>query len=570
MTKPMPSILDMINPYNAGKTLRYTVENAIDLAAAMTNSPASRLSPDRRSIYYYDYHLDDRLGLGDGVGGGGRVGPPELRDDQFDTSSTSSSSRWTRIAQSSSHASSLDEDYRPEVLVVGASGSLGRVLVKRLVLENKVRVRVLVRDLYSSTLNKLGTGVTYCQGDLEDVESLEYAVTDVDKIVFCAAGGGGGGGRRRIPMGEDENDRPGDVLDTRTRNARTIDSVGLRNLLHAYANVRHADYGTSQSSKRVLFKFDKRPADIDLFGIDDGYVDDNDVDAGGGDECDERPGTYLAPPVVSSQCVWRRNKFGHGIFVGKVRRDGVSAIASARLKSRGDPSRGIDLRSGGFAGLVCRVCGDGGVYEAFVRTEAYERLGVEYVREFKTSSRTHTTDGNDVGSMPRAKWITVRLAFADFRPRMRQFTSHGDEDAQRMRRALGKSDIPPFAGRDIRQLGFRYRGKSNGGNHGGAASATGWGKFYLALDYIKVYRSQPEPEFVYLSDARIPPVVSDSMVKHDLHRLVPSQVGSSASNSIIIDEEMVNISSSDDTARTLSETYFKYMGEEMIKLSGLR
>ena len=31
----------------------------------------------------------------------------------------------------------------------------------------------------------LGTGVTYCQGELYDMESLEYALTDVDKIVFC-------------------------------------------------------------------------------------------------------------------------------------------------------------------------------------------------------------------------------------------------------------------------------------------------------------------------------------------------------------------------------------------------
>ena len=393
--------------------------------------------------------------------------------------------------------------------------------------------------------------------------------------------------RRRRGRAEDEDDRSDedvdvDALDARTEDARTIDSVGLRNLLHAYANVRHADYGTSQASKRVLFKFDKRPADIDLFGIDDGCVHGgDDVDAvgvgGGGDvdECHDRPVVYStssSSSAISSQCEWRRNKFGHGIFVGRVRRDGASAIASARLKSRGDPSRGIDLRSGGFGGLVCRICGDGGVYEAFVRTEAYERLGVEYVREFKTSSGTNAADGNDDGGggVPRAKWITVRLAFADFRPRMRQFAHREDEDAQRMRRAIGKCDIPPFVGRDIRQLGFRYRGKSNGGNHGGTTSATGWGKFYLALDYIKVYRSQSEPEFVYLSDARIPPVVSDSMVKHNLHRLVTSQIGSNAPFSIIDEEDMANMGSRDGTARTLSETYFKYMGEEMIKLSGLR
>jgi hypothetical protein len=33
----------------------------------------------------------------------------------------------------------------------------------------------------------MGTGVTYCQGDLSDTDSLKYAETDVDKIIFCAA-----------------------------------------------------------------------------------------------------------------------------------------------------------------------------------------------------------------------------------------------------------------------------------------------------------------------------------------------------------------------------------------------
>ena len=47
-------------------------------------------------------------------------------------------------------------------------------------------------------------------------------------------------------------------------------------------------------------------------------------------------------------------------------------------------------------------------------------------------SGTNAADGNDSGGrggVRRAKWITVRLAFADFRPRMRGFAYHGDEDA---------------------------------------------------------------------------------------------------------------------------------------------
>ncbi len=55
---------------------------------------------------------------------------------------------------------------------------------------------------------------------------------------------------------------------------------------------------------------------------------------------------------------------------------------------------------------------------------------MKYVRKFKTSSGTNVADGNDSGGrggVRRAKWITVRLAFADFRPRMRGFAYHGDK-----------------------------------------------------------------------------------------------------------------------------------------------
>ena len=538
--KSKRNILEMINPFKAGKSLRSSVKSAFDLASAITNDPASRLPPDRRAIYY-NYYVDDQLGLS----------RSELKDDpKLDSSLTSSSSLLS--------PSSIDEDRRPEVLVVGASGVLGRILVKRLLLENKVRVRVLVRDLYSSTLNKLGTGVTYCQGTLNDIQSLEYAVTDVDKIVFCA--GGKRPGEEDMHSGEHKEDGLKSILDQRAKEASEIDGDGLRNLIQAYLNVRHADYGTSfaGAAKRVLFKFQKRPADFGLFGIDDGSIDGNtgnlesdDLNNSSQDDTSGR-GSVAAN---LSQCDWIRNKFGQGAFVGKVRRGGECAIASARLRSRNDPEQGIDLGSSGFSGLVCRVCSDGGVYEAFVRTETYSSLGVEYVCEFKAPSKPPATKNQ---STSRTKFGTVRLEFSDFRPRMRQFQDQ--EDAQRMRQALAQRQIPPFFGDDIRQLGFRYRAKSN---------PSSWNKFYLALDYIKVYRRQYEPEFVYLSDARIPPVVNDAMVNHDLHRLVTaSSSESSASYSIIDDKKTAKVIR--DKMGSAEEVYFKYMGEEMIKQSGLR
>eukprot|EP00984_Skeletonema_dohrnii_P006946 scaffold2473_cov104-Skeletonema_dohrnii-CCMP3373.AAC.10 len=449
------NILQMINPYNAGKSLRSTVESAIDLASAIASTKenmASRLPPDRRSIYY-NYYVDDQLGLSS----------LELKDDAISTTSTavttsskssSSSSKPAVPTTTSSWLEEQDKDYRPEVLIIGATGKLGRVLVKRLILENNVRVRVLVRDLYSNTLNKLGVGVTYCQGDLSNMESLEYAVTDVDKIIFCA---GNDNSRRENGDGIEEEEEGWDklesILDQRKQQAELVDGIGLRNLLHAYLNVRHSDYGPSQAAKRTLFKFRKRPADFGLFGIDDGSID-------GGDtrKDDATSGEAESVATSLSQCEWTKNKFGHGVFTGKVDRYGEAALASARLRSRNDPDLGIDLSVGGFAGLVCRICSDGGVYEAFVRTEAFERLGVEYVCEFKTASKTPTSGSEN---RSRDKFSTVRLEFKDFLPRMRpQFQTKEDEEDSR--EALGKSgNIPKFVGKDIRQLGFRFRGQSN-------------------------------------------------------------------------------------------------------------
>lgn len=45
-------------------------------------------------------------------------------------------------------------------------------------------MRVLVRNLYSSTLDLLGTGATFAQGDLTNYRSIVDAVSGVDKV--CA------------------------------------------------------------------------------------------------------------------------------------------------------------------------------------------------------------------------------------------------------------------------------------------------------------------------------------------------------------------------------------------------
>jgi hypothetical protein len=96
------NILDIVNPFKAGKKLRNVLES-------LTRNRSSA-----KSIY-----LDDRIGVG-----------------------MSLAERNPSVKRQS--------DYTPEVLVIGATGEIGRLVVRRLLLDGNVRVRVLVRDLYSN------------------------------------------------------------------------------------------------------------------------------------------------------------------------------------------------------------------------------------------------------------------------------------------------------------------------------------------------------------------------------------------------------------------------------------
>ena len=577
------SLLETLDPYKAGQKLRRTLDTALTTLAGRGSSATK------------GYYLDDRF--------------------------MESSSSALYGAERNPLFDRMDaDDLAPEVLVVGATGAVGRLVVRRLLLDGRFRVRVLVRDLYSRTLNILGTGVTYCQGDLGNVESLEYALTDVDKIVFCAGaprpdeedfrsrfeayvqenllssngegiseeeddvdGIGAASTRRHLAeMEAEEWNRLESVLEVRSKLAEQVDAIGMANIIHAYQNVRHADYGTGQAAKRSLFKFDKRPEDFNLFAIDvDG--DDDDAKAKEQDEISYDNAVLQegadAPPGPKrrrrggprAQCDWIKNDFGNAVFVGSVPTGpaassylaGEAAVVSSRLSSREDPERGLDLGLG-FAGFVCRLCSDGGIYECFVRTAEYERTGVEYVCEFGTG----TKQPNEKQS--RNKFTSVRLPFSQFKA-----TKSGEIDAQ----------APQFAGTDVRQIGFRFRGSRNMDllpplfkNINPQRNRR---KFYLAFSYIKVYRSPPEPEFIYLSDARIPPTVKNGMVRDDVKQIIPplalegnasvQKGGASASDAYrIFDEQEAKRVNENRMDRSNEETYFKYKGEKLLRDSGLK
>jgi len=464
--------------------------------------------------------------------------------------------------------------------------------------DGRFRVRVLVRDLYSRTLNMFGAGVTYCQGDLFDLETLEYALTDVDKIIFVEG----------APRQDEENFREAfdafvqeilshDTTTTTTRDSLTdenptidqaekrihhnmedleyrsqiialraklaeqVDCIGIKNLIQAYHNVRHADYGTSQVAKRTLFKFKEGKDDFNLFALDwsGGTVD---TTSSRGTVSQESPNFGR----VSSQAMWIKNKFGHGVFTGRFKgsnipgQDQGSSIISTRLRSRENPDKGIDL-SNGFAGFIVRICSDGKKYQVFVRTGAYESEGIEYVCEFSTASKVPQEENKSIN-----KFVTVRLPFIRFLPRRVQSGNASSESSDTI-------NYPPFRGSDVQSIGFRFRLESRNDKEDTLLSTIQrrrWTKFYLGISYIKAYRAQSDPEFFYLSDARLPPVLRKEMVRHDLHRIVfPTENDVSTSSSKILDEMELKRVTENPKDRSEEEIYFKFMGEEIIKSSGL-
>lgn len=532
-------------------------------------------------------------------------------------------------------------------MLLGATSEIGRTVVKRLQLSKKFKVRVLVHNLYSETLNMLGTGVTYCQGELYDMESLEYALTDVDKIVFCESppqkdemnyqmkfdrfvqdtltestrngGTDNENNLEEMDQKELELQRLTELMEMKAEIAKQVDCTGMQNVLRAYQNVRHADYGTPQAAKRSLFKFQSREEDFGLFsiyfdeeedlmnvidqtnsvvddqsGVDSNYgyndpydsmdsnddtadiYEDNYEDIYGDDyytdqyeNKDTRINTQKklsvssskATSIMKTQVNWIKNKFKHGVFVGKlpkstnIQQGGSEAsIISSRLRSREDPENGIDL-SNGFAGFVCRICSDGKNYEAFIRTGEYERNGIEYVCKFQTTAKSNT------GNKSRNKFTTVRLPFSDFIPVVQR--KRQGEMAQHFKSS--------FDGKDVKQIGFRINSVDNI-NGPKESNNSKWISFYLALCYIKVFRIQPEPEFIYFSDSRLGDVKKE-MVNHQLKRVnlsgTDGQNMENDSSATIFDENEAKRVITKPKDRSEQELYYKYCGEEMLKHSGL-
>ena len=127
-------------------------------------------------------------------------------------------------------------------------------------------------------------------------------------------------------------------------------------------------------------------------------------------------------------------------------------------------------------------------------------------------------------------------------------------------------------------IGFRISSTDNQSENmkiQGQKKGKNWIPFYFAICYIKVFCSQPEPESIYLSDARLGDV--NGMVNRDLKQVIVGKKGDrnpqddvgNIESTTLFDEEEAKRVITNKYDRSGKELYYKYCGEEMLKNSGL-
>ena len=408
----------------------------------------------------------------------------------------------------------------------------------------------------------MGTKVIYCKGDLLSYDSLELAVTDVDKIIYCATN-----------LDEATTEDNTDLL-SYNNTKKNLDAIGLSNLVQSFLNTRVADYGTSQSAKRKLFKFGR---DFDLFNIEEDYSSvtggedsfysnlDGSIEYSEALEDDfvdnyddySYPDKSVYSKVTNNLASnWVLNNRDKAVFYGRIPsidQQYSATIISNKLQSKEEDY--LNFKRAGFSGLILRVIGDGKTYEAIIRTSK----GEEYACPFTTATKipnnsTLAAASGATSGIP--KFITVRLPFHNFQ-----------------KAASTSTNENKFDGSNVQYFGIRFRSGLNE-----LPKLPQSNKFYLSLAYVKLYRRPmiAGPEIIYLSDAAIPSNVTPDMVRHDVQQIVsiPREIKTSPNEGYeIFNERRTKLSTrkSIERGRRLgtTETYFKYMGEQLIKNSGL-
>ncbi|GAQ83204.1 hypothetical protein KFL_001390220 [Klebsormidium nitens] len=350
------------------------------------------------------------------------------------------------------------------VLVAGATGRVGRILVRKLLLRGYT-VKALVRSSDEATLEKLPTVVQHVVGDIGDPTTLSKAVEGVNKIICCT---------RATSM------LSGDL----TR----VEQQGVANLAKAFLDYNHRlaqkRAGKSARSKVTLARFSKEST-LDEWDLRDG-VEDEDI----------LGKLYDGGMDAELELTEREGERSMGLFQGYVYTRGGFVEMTTELKL----PEGVSLSR--FEGLLIRVCGDGKPYTFVLEMEKWEGgPPMEYTYKFPT----------------RVGYARVRLPFSDFRPGSPDQPPLDPAQVKRMsirfepkkvRAPMMLAGAPAqkkkkvMAGRvDPMQAIAEIDTSSEGPEFVPGATETDLGsnRFKLEVDFIKALPAGEEPDFILVS-----------------------------------------------------------------------
>jgi uncharacterized protein YbjT (DUF2867 family) len=255
------------------------------------------------------------------------------------------------------------------ILVAGATGGVGKRVVRRLV-ERNYRVRALVRDAQKAR-EMLGDKVELYEADITIPETLMSDLMNGICAVICCTG---------VRVQPVEGDTPNrekyyqgikfympEVVDS----PEVVDYQGIKNLVQAVAQ-------DLERGKQLLFDFKNPSKDVkETWGAVD------DVVMGGVSESSLR--------LIDNAA----------LFAGIVSTANSGGFASVRTRNFDPP-----LNLSEYEGIELRVKGDGQRYKFILRSEA-KWDGISYCYSFDTE---------------KDQWMDVRIPFADLIPVFRAKT----------------------------------------------------------------------------------------------------------------------------------------------------
>lgn len=285
---------------------------------------------------------------------------------------------WSNVARLSSPTRSfvIDEVMEPgqdadfeapqasytTVLIVGASGRVGRIVTRKLLLRGYA-VKALVRKREGlERAVALPTAVEVIQGDIGEMAVCQEAVKGVNKVIFCAA-----------------------ARSTLTADLLRVDDRGVMNLAKALQDENN------RLSKSQRLKYNPR-AKKEIADFSSTYHQARwDVTYVGSPADESDKGSSFRDAYVNSATA-EISEEDNLVFEGILMARGAIAEVGARISSK---LPGGDHRMAHTEGLALRVRGDGHFYLCIVETVG----GARYGARFPT----------------RPGYLTVRLPYAAFR-----------------------------------------------------------------------------------------------------------------------------------------------------------